>query len=98
LFFNKTVGAVISAAKASYEATGGFNALAKVMGGLLNIVLAPLKMTFFSLKLGIQELQLAWEKSFFGDKDPKTIKELNKNIKATEKDIVDVGKKRCKIW
>jgi hypothetical protein len=92
IVFNKTVGAVISAAKASYEATGGFNALAKVMGGLLNIVLAPLKLTFFSLKLGIQELQLAWEKSFFGDKDPKTIKELNKNIKATEKDIVDVGK------
>jgi hypothetical protein len=62
------------------------------MGGLLNIVLAPLKLTFFSLKLGIQELQLVWEKSFFGDKDPKTIKELRKNIKATEKDIVDVGK------
>ncbi len=92
IVFNKTVGAVISAAKASYEATGGFNALAKVMGGLLNIVLAPLKLTFFSLKLGIQELQLVWEKSFFGDKDPKVIKELRKNIKATEKDIVDVGK------
>jgi len=92
IVFNKTVGAVISAAKASYEATGGFNALAKVMGGLLNIVLAPLKLTFFSLKLGIQELQLVWEKSFFGDKDPKVIKELRKNIKATEKDIVDIGK------
>ena len=92
IVFNKTVGAVISAAKASYEATGGFNALAKVMGGLLNIVLAPLKLTFFSLKLGIQELQIEWEKSFFGDKDPKVIKELRKNIKATEKDIVDIGK------
>lgn len=92
IVFNKTVGAVISAAKASYEATGGFNALAKVMGGLLNNALAPLKLTFFSLKLGILELQLAWEKSFFGDKDPKTIKELRKNIKATEKDIVEVGK------
>jgi hypothetical protein len=92
IVFNKTVGAIISAAKASYEATGGFNALAKVMGGLLNIALAPLKVTFFSLKLGIEELQLAWENSFFGDKDPKVIKELRKNIKATEKDIVDVGK------
>jgi hypothetical protein len=92
IVFNKTVGAVISAAKASYEATGGFNALAKVMGGLLNIVLAPLKLSFFSLKLGIEQLQLAWENSFFGDKDPKVIKELRKNIKATEKDIVDVGK------
>jgi hypothetical protein len=92
IVFNQTVGAVIAAAKASYEATGGFNALGKVMGGLLNLVLAPLKLTFYSLKLGIQELQLVWEQSFFGDKDPKVIKDLRKNIKATEKDIVDVGK------
>jgi hypothetical protein len=92
IVFNQTVGAVIAAARASYEATGGFNALGKVMGGLLNLVLAPLKLTFFSLKLGIQELQLVWEQSFFGEKDPKTIKDLRKNIKATEKDIVDVGK------
>lgn len=92
IVFNQTVGAVIAAAKASYEATGGFNALGKVMGGLLTLVLSPLKLTFFSLKLGIQELQLAWEQSFFGDDDPKVIKELRKNIKATETDIVDVGK------
>jgi hypothetical protein len=92
IVFNQTVGAVIAAARASYEATGGFNALGKVMGGLLNLVLAPLKLTFYSLKLGIQELQLVWEQSFFGDKDPKVIKDLRKNIKATEKDIVDVGK------
>lgn len=92
IVFNQTVGAVIAAARASYEATGGFNALGKVMGGLLNLVLAPLKLTFYSLKLGIQELQLVWEQSFFGEKDPKTIKDLRKNIKATEKDIVDVGK------
>ena len=92
IVFNQTVGAVIAAAKASYEATGGFNALGKVLSGLLTIALTPMKLTFYSLKLGIQELQLAWEQSFFGDDDPKTIKELRKNIKATEKDIVDVGK------
>jgi hypothetical protein len=92
ILFNQTVGALVNAAKAAYESTGGFNALGKVMGGLLNIALTPLKLAFYGIKLGVQELQLAWEKSFLGDKDPKTIKELRKNIKATQKDIDQVGK------
>ena len=92
IIFNQTIGALVNAAKAAYESTGGFNALGKVMGGLLNIALTPLKLAFYGIKLGVQELQLAWEKSFLGDKDPKTIKELRKNIKATQKDIDQVGK------
>jgi hypothetical protein len=96
ILFSQTVGALVSAAKAAYESTGGFNALGKVMGGILNIALTPLKGGFFAIKLAIQNLQLAWEKSFFGDKDPKTIKELRKNIKATENDLVEVGKSALK--
>jgi hypothetical protein len=92
ILFNQTVGAISQAVKAAYEATGGFNALGKVLGGLLNVALTPLKLAFYGIKLGVQELQLAWEKSFLGDKDPKTIKDLRKNIKETQKDIDQVGK------
>lgn len=91
ILFNQTVGAIVAAVKAAYQATGGFNALGKVMGGLLNLVLTPFKGLFYSLKLGLQELQLAWEKSFFGDKDPETIKQLRKNIQQTQKDLKKVG-------
>ena len=91
ILFSQTIGALVTAAKAAYESTGGFNALGKVMGGLLNLALTPLKLAFYGIKLGIQELQLAWEKSFFGDKDPKTIKELRKNIKQTNEDLKQVG-------
>lgn len=91
ILFNQTVGAIVNAVKATYQATGGFNALGKVMGGLLNIALSPLKAAFYGIKLGIQELQLAWEKSFFGDKDPETIKQLRKNIKQTQKDLKEIG-------
>ena len=91
ILFSQTIGALVTAAKAAYESTGGFNALGKVMGGLLNLALTPLKLAFYGIKLGIQELQLAWEKSFFGDKDPKTIKELRKNIKQTNEDLKEVG-------
>jgi methyl-accepting chemotaxis protein len=73
------------------EATGGFDALGKVLGGLLTLVLAPLKAAFFGIKLGVEQVQLAWEKSFFGDKDPATIKNLQKEIKQTQQDLLDVG-------
>lgn len=96
ILFNQTVGAISKAVEAAYKATGGFNALGKVMGGLLNLVLTPFKAAFFGLKLGLQELQLAWEKSFFGDKDPETIKELRKNIKQTQKDLKEVGEDAIK--
>jgi hypothetical protein len=91
ILFSQTVGAITQAVKAAYAATGGFNALGKVLGGILNIAITPLKFGFYGIKLGIQELQLAWEKSFLGDKDPKTIKELRKNIKQTQKDLKEVG-------
>lgn len=96
ILFNQTVGAISKAVQAAYQATGGFNALGKVMGGLLNLVLTPFKAAFFGLKLGLQELQLAWEKSFFGDKDPDTIKALRKNIKDTQKDLKEVGEDAIK--
>lgn len=96
ILFNQTVGAIVNAVKATYQATGGFNALGKVMGGLLNLVLTPFKAAFYGLKLGLQELQLAWEKSFFGDKDPETIKQLRKNIKQTQKDLKEVGEDAIK--
>jgi hypothetical protein len=96
ILFNQTVGAISKAFQAAYQATGGFNALGKVMGGLLNLVLTPFKAAFFGLKLGLQELQLAWEKSFFGDKDPDTIKQLRKNIKQTQNDLKDVGEDAIK--
>jgi hypothetical protein len=96
IVFNQTIGALITAAKASYEATGGFNALGKVMGGLLTLILTPLKGSFYGIKLAIETLQLAWEKSFFGNKDEKVIKELRKNIKGTEEDLVELGENAIK--
>jgi len=91
IVFDKVVGSIVDAVGAAYDATGGFDALGKVMGSLLTLILTPLKLTFYGIKLGLQETQLAWEKSFFGDKDPKTIKSLSESIKITKDDIIEVG-------
>jgi len=91
IVFNEVARVVTDVYDRVSKATGGFDALKKVIGGVITIALAPLKAAFYGVKLGIQEVQLIWEKSFFGDKDQKTIKNLQKEIKATQKDIQGVG-------
>lgn len=91
IVFDKVVGSLVEGVRAAYDATGGFDALFRVMRGLLTLALTPLKATFFGVKLAIQETQLAWEQSFFGDKDQDTIRELNKNIENTRNDLREIG-------
>ncbi len=74
------------------KSTNGFDALGKVMKGLLTLALTPIKVVFFEIKLAIEVLQLAWEKSFFGKGDEGRIKELTANIKATKDSLIGVGK------
>ena len=74
------------------KSTNGFDALGKVMKGLLTLALTPIKVVFFEIKLAIEVLQLAWEKSIFGKGDDGRIKELTQNIKATKDSLVGVGK------
>lgn len=91
LVFNSFVETVADVVETVNESTGGFDALKKVIGGLLTLAVTPLKVAFFGIKLGLQEAQLAWEKSFFGDKDPTTIKELNAAIKETREELKGVA-------
>jgi len=73
------------------NATNGFDALGKVMSGILTSVINPFKFSFYAIKLGVQEAQLAWEKSFFGGNDAETIKNLTLDILATKDSIVEVA-------
>jgi hypothetical protein len=82
---NKLVDIFIDVTAAVSKNTNGFDALGKVMTGLLTLAITPLKVSFGLIKLFIQEAQLAWEDSFFGGKDADKIKELTKNIGDTKK-------------
>jgi hypothetical protein len=86
------VGVVEQVAKSS----NGFEGLKNVMLGLLRIAITPLQLAFYGIKLGIQEAQLIWEKSFFGSKDAKTITELTKGIEDTKDSISEVAKEAVK--
>jgi hypothetical protein len=74
------------------KSSNGFEALGKVMSGLLTLAINPIKLAFSGISLFINECQLAWEKSFFGDGDTKTIDALNKKIAETKQGMVDTAK------
>jgi hypothetical protein len=92
IVFSQLTTAVINIFNSVIKATSGFTALGKVVSGIVTLALTPMKLSFFAIKLALQQAQLAWEKSFFGDKDQNTIEELNKGIAQTKLDIVGVGK------
>ena len=91
IIFNEVLGVITDVYKSVTSASENFDALGKVMGGLLTIAVTPLKLAFYGIQLGIQEAQLAWEQSIFGDGDPTTIKALNESIAETKANLKEVG-------
>jgi hypothetical protein len=91
IVFTQVVNAIIKTVEQVNASSAGFDSLGKVIKGLLTLAITPLKLSFFAIKLALQEAQLAFEKSFFGDKDPKTIKQLNEDIDKTRLNILEVG-------
>lgn len=92
IVFQQVTTAITNAFKSTSEATGGFEKTISVIKGLIKIGLTPLILTFKTLKLGFQQAQLLWERSFLGDGNPETIKELRKNIDETKQSIKETGK------
>jgi hypothetical protein len=91
IVLTEVVSAIVDAFTSVSEATNGFESFRKVIGGLVTLGLTPMKLAFFSIKLALQEAQLAWEKSLFGSGDQTTIDQLNIKIKETKKDLADVA-------
>ena len=89
--FNQVVDVVVDVVNWVSESSDRFDGLKKVISGLMTIALTPLKMQFYAIKLAIQGLMLAWEKSFLGGKDPEKIAQLQADLNKTKQDIVDVG-------
>lgn len=97
---NKLIEIFIDVTDSVGKNTNGFDALGKVMTGLLTLAITPLKVAFGGIKLFIQQAQLAWEDSFLGGGDTEKIKQLSKGIEETKTFLaetadkaVDAGKK-----
>ena len=93
---NQLVTGLFNVYDAVSKNSESFDGLKAVMSGLLTLAVTPLKLAFFAIKLSIQQAQLAWEQSFFGDKDPETIKTLTASITETQEAIISTGEDAVK--
>lgn len=91
IIFNQIAEAIFGAVEEQSKLNGGFDATKKVLGGLISGVLNVFVGIIQGIKLAVQEVQLAWEQSFFGDKNANRIKELNEQIAVTRKELSDTG-------
>ena len=73
------------------NATGGFDALQKVLGGALSISINLVVGAIQGMMLGVKKAQLAWEESFLGDNDPETIKRLQSEIEEVGNKLDETG-------
>ena len=82
--FNQIVDVLIDTVEWVTASSDRFDGLTKVLSGVVTIAITPLKLAFFGLKLGIQQLMLAWEDSFLGGGDAGVIKALRADINDTK--------------
>lgn len=87
MVFKEVSDRLMSVYESVSQATGGFDALKKVLGGAFSIAINTIVLSIQAIVLGVQKAQLAWEDSFLGGKDPEKIKELQANIDATSEKI-----------
>ena len=91
ILFNEVANVFVSVYENVSSATENFDALGKVISGLLTLAVTPLKLAFYGIQLGIQAAQLAWEESVFGDGDTEKIKALNESIAETKGNLLEVA-------
>mgnify|MGYP003632331599 CR=1 FL=1 len=89
--FNQVAVVLTDVVKWVTESSDRFNGLGKVLSGIVTLALAPLQLSFYRLKLGIQQVMLVWEASPLGGGDKAKIAELGESIKKTKDDILAVG-------
>jgi hypothetical protein len=92
IILSQVANAFVNVYDSVSQNTENFDALGKVLNGLLTVTLTPLKLAWYGIKLGIQEAQLAWEGSVFGGKDKDKMDALTESIKETKQALYDTGK------
>ena len=89
--FTQVADALIATYDAVAQSSDNFDALGKVMGGILTVAISPFQLAFYGIKQALLAAQLAWEDSFFGGGDEAKMAELRKEIQDTSADITRIA-------
>ena len=90
--FNQVVDVLVDTYEWVTKSSERFDGLGKVLSGLMTLALTPLKVSFYSIKLAVESLMLAWEKSPLGGGDTEKIANLTASIEETKSSIDEVAK------
>ena len=88
--FNQLVDVLVDTYNWVTSSTQNFDAMGKVLKGIVTIAITPLKLGFDALKLGVQQLMLTFYKvkdAIPGNDESKKIKKMEKAIKETNKSL-----------
>ena len=88
--FNQITNVLIDVYSWVTKSSDRFDGLGKVLKGLMTFALTPLQLAFYGLKLGVQEVQLAWEK-WIGGADPQKMAELRIGIGKTQTALEEIA-------
>jgi hypothetical protein len=87
----KQVGDVIAGVyKNVSKSTENFDALGKVLKGVLDIALVPVRVAFQTIKGAIIGAQLAWEQSWLGGNDDARIAELKSQLDEVGQEFINI--------
>jgi len=85
--FSQVTDALVSTYEAVSSSSENFDALGKVMGGIITLAITPFQLAFYGIQKAVQQAQLAWEGSFFGGGDEDKMARLQLDILETDKNI-----------
>jgi len=85
-----TVGSVLNQVINSLVDAGSqFTALGDIVKNSVMLPINGLKTAFFAIQKAILSAQAVWEMSFFGDKDPETLSNLNDKLKEVDANLAE---------
>ena len=95
IVFNQVLNAFIGIYKSVTETSENFDALGKVLSGILTLVITPFKLAFLQLQSAMQVANLAYQK-LFGDSESilaakEALIETGESIKQVGTDAVEAG-------
>ena len=88
IVFNQVLNAFISIYKSVTETSDNFDALGKVLSGILTLVLTPFKLAFYQIQTAMQVANLAYQ-NLFGDSE--SIEAAKLALVETREAIKEVG-------
>lgn len=92
--FNDLVSVLVDVYDNVTKSTENFDAMGKVISGVLTLSITPLKLGFYAIKLAVEKLQLTFYKlkdAWPGNDESKKIKEIENQIITTNQEMMKVA-------